>query len=63
MDLANDLHQNNVNNEIVAMASNPAPKGSPIYLMVEEVPLDQLVGPRDEGFPEQEINLCKVQIG
>lgn len=33
------------------------PQESPVYLMVEEVPLDQLVGPRNEGFLEQEINI------
>lgn len=44
MDVADDLHHNqNINIPVVP--------GSPINWLVDEVPLDQLVEPGDEGFP------------
>jgi len=30
----------------------PPPQGSPIYLMVEGVPLDQLIDPENEAIPD-----------
>lgn len=49
MEVPDEMHleENNI---------TPAEQGSPIYLQVDEVPLDQLVGPREEGFPEEEEN-------
>lgn len=44
MEVADEMHleENNI---------TPAEQGSPIYLQVDEVPLDQLVGLGEEGFP------------
>lgn len=44
--LSDDLHQGMINEPPVA----PAP---PVNWIVDEIPLDQLVGPGEEGFPEQ----------
>ncbi|CAD6266799.1 unnamed protein product [Miscanthus lutarioriparius] len=46
MQLADEIHQEQLQN----LPINLAP---PVNWIMEEVPLDQLVGPEDEGFPEQ----------
>lgn len=40
----------------------PPPQGSPIYLMVEGVPLDQLIDPENEAIPDQEAYLFVAQL-
>lgn len=47
MELANEVHMEE--NNII-----PALQGSPVDYLVDEIPLDQLVAPGDEGFPEEE---------
>lgn len=57
-----DLPKNSEENQLLALANEeqqelhlnlPAPV-SPVNYLVDEIPLDQLVGPGEEGFPEDD---------
>lgn len=57
MQLADDMHQNQQNQlDLNQIINIPHLQGSPINFMVEEVPLDQLLGSDDEDPLEQEVD-------
>lgn len=56
MQVAEEMQHNLINNI-------PSPLASPIDHLGEEVPLDQLVGPGEEGFPEEVeyVHYCSIR--